>query len=84
MNMTAHNINKRLLGKGGEKVVKVKYIGESFGVFRLTNGKVYECTEITEFGALRIDDYDPNDQNYKKDPDRLHGYLYSPQKTEFF
>ena len=45
--------------------MKVRYVGRSFGVESLTNGKVYECTGI-ECGMLRIID------------DSGEGYLYSP------
>ena len=35
--------------------MKLKYIGESFGVDSLTNGKIYEATE-EKFGYRVIDD----------------------------
>lgn len=47
--------------------MKVKYIGKSFGVEGLTNGKVYECIGI-EDGMLRIID------------DSGEDYLYSAMK----
>jgi hypothetical protein len=57
--------------------MKVKDIGESFGAFGLTDGEVYECTEVDELtGALRIVT-DPNDWNYNNDPDWKPGYLFS-------
>ncbi len=58
--------------------MRVKYVGPSFGAFGLTNGKVYECTEIHKLtGALRIiDDEGPAywDPAPEEGPD---GYLYS-------
>ena len=46
--------------------MKVKYIGESFGVESLTDGIIYEC-EIDKFsGGLRVID------------DSGEDYLYSP------
>lgn len=48
--------------------MKVKYIGTSFGVDGLTNGKVYEVVELDVFsGALRV--IDDSDEDY----------LYSPK-----
>lgn len=47
--------------------MKVMYIGPSFGVTGLTNGKIYECLGV-EFGNLRI--IDDSDEDY----------LYSPIK----
>ena len=48
--------------------MKVKYIGTSFEVDGLTNGKVYEVVELDEFsGALRV--IDDSDEDY----------LYSPK-----
>lgn len=44
--------------------MKVKYIGESFGVDSLTNGKIYEATK--ENGLYRVID------------DSGEDYLYSP------
>ena len=44
--------------------MKLKYIGKSFGVESLTNGKIYECIGI-EDDMLRIID------------DSGEGYLYS-------
>ena len=58
--------------------MRVKYIGESFGAFGLTDGEIYECSEVDkETGGLRIVN-DPNDWNFRDDPDWLPGYLYSP------
>jgi hypothetical protein len=48
--------------------LKVRYVGKSFGVESLTNGRVYECIEIVELGLLRIID------------DSGEPYLYSPTK----
>lgn len=46
--------------------MKVKYIGESFGVDSLTDGCVYECVGVEgDFGFLRTVD------------DRGEDYLYS-------
>lgn len=65
--------------------MKVKYIGQSFGAFGLTDGKIYICTEVDKItGALRIIDdeglpyWDDNAltrYGYEKTPP---GYLYSP------
>ncbi len=41
--------------------MKLKYIGESFGVDSLTNGKIYECIEVDN-GMLRI--IDDSDEDY--------------------
>lgn len=47
--------------------MKVRYLGKSFGVDGLTDGKVYEVLEYDErVGALRVAD------------DSGEGYLYSP------
>lgn len=43
--------------------MKVKYIGKSFGVEGLTNGKTYECIGI-EDGMLRIIDDSGEDYLY--------------------
>ena len=43
--------------------MKVKYIGKSFGVECLTNGKTYECIGI-EDGMLRIIDDSGEDYLY--------------------
>lgn len=43
--------------------MKVKYIGKSFGVEGLTNGKIYECIGI-EDGMLRIIDNSGEDYLY--------------------
>ena len=56
-----------------EEKMKVRYIGKSFGVTGLTNGRIYECTEITEDGLLRIID----DEGPDEDEEYLPGYLYS-------
>lgn len=47
--------------------MKVRYVGESFGVDELTNGKVYECIGIEsfpEFTLLRIIDDSEEDYLY--------------------
>ena len=43
--------------------MKLKYIGESFGVDSLTNGKIYDCLGI-EDGMLRIVDDSNEDYLY--------------------
>lgn len=40
--------------------MKVKYIGESFGVLGLRDGKTYECLGV-EFGLLRVVDESEED-----------------------
>jgi hypothetical protein len=61
--------------------MKVKYVGESFGVGGLTNGKTYECKSVEEtdiFGAaLRIVDDELELQDYTDVLDWDPGYLYS-------
>lgn len=53
--------------------MKVRYIGKSFGVDGLTNGKVYEVLELDELtGALRIVD------------DSGEDYLYDPRSPKPF
>lgn len=44
--------------------MKVKYIGESFGVASLTDGKIYECLGVSELGSLRIIDDEEEDYLY--------------------
>lgn len=47
--------------------MKVKYIGKSFGVDSLTNGKIYEVIEVDELtGALRL--VDDSDEDYLYHP----------------
>ena len=47
--------------------MKVKYIGESFGVDSLTDGHVYECVSVeNDFGFLRIIDDSGEDYIYPK------------------
>ena len=46
--------------------MKVKYIGQSFGVDSLTNGMIYECETDAFSGGLRVID------------DSGEDYLYSP------
>lgn len=62
--------------------MKVKYIGPDIGATGLTNGKIYEVTEIDEAtGALRILDDDPvGFDNWLSDC--LPGYLYSPTRPQ--
>ena len=58
--------------------MKLRYIGSSFGVAGLTDGKVYECLGVEFEGtALRIIDDDLDDWNYNDDPEWKPGYLYS-------
>lgn len=45
-------------------MMRVKYIGESFGVDSLTSGKVYECLGIEHEAALRIIDDSEEDYLY--------------------
>lgn len=40
--------------------MKLKYVGESFGVDSLTDGKIYECVE--ENGMYRV--IDDSDEDY--------------------
>lgn len=45
--------------------MKVRYVGKSFGVDSLTNGKVYECLEVEPvMGLLRIIDDSEEDYLY--------------------
>ena len=44
-------------------MMKLKYVGESFGVDSLTNGKIYTCIGI-ESGMLRIVDDSEEDYLY--------------------
>lgn len=46
-----------------EVIAKVKYVGVSFGVEGLTNGKIYDCVGI-EDGMLRIVDDSEEDYLY--------------------
>lgn len=48
--------------------MKIRYVGESFGVDSLTDGKVYECLGVELDGLIRVID----------DSEESHGYLYSP------
>lgn len=43
--------------------MKLKYIGDSFGVDSLTNGKIYDCLEF-ENGMLRVVDDSGEDYLY--------------------
>lgn len=58
--------------------MKVKYVGETFGVAGLTDGVVYECLGVENSGdfgpMLRI--IDDEGLAYDDEPD---GYLYSPK-----
>ena len=43
--------------------MKVRYVGKSYGVDSMTNGKVYEVLEVDRLvGALRI--IDDSDEDY--------------------
>lgn len=44
--------------------MKVKYVGKSFGLAELTNGKVYECIGIETGPYLRIIDDEGEDYLY--------------------
>ncbi len=46
--------------------MKVKYVGQSFGIDGLTDGKIYTVLEVDELGFLRV--IDDSDEDY----------LYSP------
>lgn len=46
--------------------MKLRYIGESFGIDSLTNGKVYEAEEENE-GMYRVIDDSGDDYLYSKD-----------------
>ena len=50
--------------EGGKKV-KIKYVGHSFGVDSLTDGKIYEATE--ENGMYRVIDDSGEDYLYSKE-----------------
>ena len=52
--------------KPREKTLKLKYIGESFGAFSLTNGKVYAAKDENE-GMYRVIDDSGEDYLYSKD-----------------
>ena len=64
--------------------MKVRYIGESFGVGNgLTNGAVYECFGVEDGGDLGpmlriVDDEGPD--YWEKLDNEPDGYLYSPFK----
>lgn len=58
-------------------MMRVRYIGPSFGAFGLTNGKVYECLGVELDGqALRVID-DEGYAYWELEPDEKEGYLYS-------
>ena len=56
-----------------EKQMKLKYIGESFGVDSLTNGKIYEATEENEKMYRVIDDSGEDYLYSKTNPAPLDG-----------
>ncbi len=45
--------------------MKIKYVGESFGIDSLTNGKIYEAVE--EDGMYRVIDDSGEDYLYSKE-----------------
>lgn len=52
--------------------MKIRYVGESFGVDSLTNGKIYDAVE--EDGMYRVIDDSGEDYLYSKDrPAPLNG-----------
>ncbi len=51
-----------------EKTIRLKYVGESFGVDSLTNGEIYEAWVDPDSGLYRVID------------DSGEDYLYSPEK----
>ncbi len=53
--------------------MKLKYIGESFGVDSLTNGKIYEATEENEMMYRVIDDSGEDYLYSKTNPAPLDG-----------
>ena len=52
--------------------MKLRYVGESFGVDSLTNGKIYEATE-EKFGYRVIDDSGEDYLYSKENPAPLDG-----------
>lgn len=52
--------------------MKIKYIGETFGVGCLTNGKIYEASD-EEFGYRVIDDSGEDYLYSKENPAPLDG-----------
>jgi hypothetical protein len=53
--------------------MKLRYVGESFGVDSLTNGKIYEATEENEMMYRVIDDSGADYLYSKTDPAPLDG-----------
>lgn len=53
--------------------MKLRYVGESFGVDSLTNGKIYEATEENEMMYRVIDDSGEDYLYSKTDPAPLDG-----------
>lgn len=51
-----------------EKTMRLRYVGESFGVDGLTNGKIYEAWVDPDSGLYRVID------------DSGEDYLYSPER----
>ena len=57
-----------------EKTLRLKYIGESFGVDSLTNGKIYEAWVDSDSGMYRVIDDSEEDYLYDiKNPAPLDG-----------
>lgn len=52
-----------------EKTMKLRYVGESFGIEGLTNGKIYEAWEETK-DCYRVIDDSGEDYIYSKDNPR--------------
>ena len=53
--------------------MKLRYVGESFGVDSLTNGKVYEATEENEMMYRVVDDSGEDYLYSKSEPAPLDG-----------
>lgn len=47
-----------------ESIGKVRYVGESFGVDSLTNGKVYDVIEVLKDDLIRVVDDSEEDYLY--------------------
>ena len=56
-----------------EKTMKLRYVGESFGVDELTNGKIYEAWVEDEDYYRVIDDSGEDYLYFKKNPRPLDG-----------
>lgn len=60
MNLTSKLSQKRERGKMRGKV---RYVGKSFGIESLTNGKVYDCVDV-EYPFIRVIDDSEEDYLY--------------------